>query len=112
MPWPADLALPAALRDAGRLRLTLSCSAPLALFFVFLYDFQAKRFVVYGVWLGGLFIAEALARLRHRRETRRRHTSGLLRRSPVAHHRQLARLGRALARSAALSGRRRSAPRR
>ncbi len=55
----------AALRNAGRC-LTLVLLASLALFFVFLYDFQAKRFVVYGVWLGGLLIAEALARPRHR----------------------------------------------
>jgi hypothetical protein len=59
------LTLRAALRDADRC-LTLVLLASLAFFFVFLYDFQAKRFVVYGVWLGGLLIAEALARLRHR----------------------------------------------
>lgn len=35
-------------------------------FFVFLYDYNAKRFLCYGVWLGGLFLAEALGRLRNR----------------------------------------------
>jgi len=46
--------------------LAVTLFALLALFFVFFYDYQAKRFVVYGAWLGGLFIAEALARLRGR----------------------------------------------
>jgi 4-amino-4-deoxy-L-arabinose transferase-like glycosyltransferase len=41
--------------------LILALSATLALFFVFLYDYNAKRFLCYGVWLGGLFVAEALA---------------------------------------------------
>jgi 4-amino-4-deoxy-L-arabinose transferase-like glycosyltransferase len=59
------LALRAARRDACRC-LTLVLLASLASFFVFLYDFQSKRFLVYGVWLGGLLIAEALARARHR----------------------------------------------
>ncbi len=59
------LALRAARRDDRRF-LALALLALLAFFFVFLYDYQAKRFVVYGAWLGGLLIAEALARLRHR----------------------------------------------
>jgi hypothetical protein len=59
------LALRGARRDAARF-LAVTLFALLALFFVFLYDYQAKRFVVYGAWLGGLFIAEALARLRGR----------------------------------------------
>jgi hypothetical protein len=58
-------ALRGARRDAVRC-LAVTLFALLALFFVFLYDYQAKRFVVYGAWLGGLFIAEALARLRGR----------------------------------------------
>jgi hypothetical protein len=59
------LAVRGARRDAARC-LAVTLFALLALFFVLLYDYQAKRFVVYGAWLGGLFIAEALARLRGR----------------------------------------------
>jgi len=59
------LAVRGARRDAVRF-LAVTLFALLALFFVFFYDYQAKRFVVYGAWLGGLFIAEALARLRGR----------------------------------------------
>jgi hypothetical protein len=59
------LALRGARRDADRF-LAVTLFALLALFFVFFYDYQAKRFVVYGAWLGGLFIAEALARPRGR----------------------------------------------
>ncbi len=59
------LTLRGARRDAARF-LAVTLFALLAIFFVFLYDYQAKRFVVYGAWLGGLFIAEALARLRGR----------------------------------------------
>jgi hypothetical protein len=44
--------------------LSLALGSVVALFFVFLYDFDAKRFLVYGVWFGGLLVAAALARLR------------------------------------------------
>lgn len=46
--------------------LSLVLASALALFFVFLYDYNAKRFLVYGIWLWGLFLAEALGRLRSR----------------------------------------------
>ncbi|HYX24618.1 MAG TPA: glycosyltransferase family 39 protein [Thermoanaerobaculia bacterium] len=57
-----------ARRAAGEpaLFLCLGLAAALALFFVFLYSFEAKRFLVYGVWAAGLLLAEALARLRRR----------------------------------------------
>ena len=71
--WPGclllvgGLALAArrAVRDGSSLFLLALFSA-LIVFFVFLYDFNAKRFLVYPLWLGGLFIAEALGRLRSR----------------------------------------------
>ena len=53
----------AARRDAGRL-FWLALFAVLAVFFVVLYDFDAKRFLVYLAWPAGLFLAEALVRLR------------------------------------------------
>ena len=46
--------------------LALVLASALAAFFVFLYDYNAKRFVVYGVWFWALFLAEALGRLRSR----------------------------------------------
>ncbi|HEX3553710.1 MAG TPA: glycosyltransferase family 39 protein [Thermoanaerobaculia bacterium] len=46
--------------------LCLGLAAALILFFVFLYGFEAKRFLVYGVWAAGLLLAAALARLRRR----------------------------------------------
>jgi Dolichyl-phosphate-mannose-protein mannosyltransferase len=46
--------------------LGLVLAAGLAAFFVFLYDYNAKRFLVYGVWFWGLLLAEALGRLRNR----------------------------------------------
>jgi 4-amino-4-deoxy-L-arabinose transferase-like glycosyltransferase len=61
----AALAARRAARDPTRF-LTLTLAAALALFFVFLYGYNAKRFLVYGIWLWGLCIAEALARLRSR----------------------------------------------
>lgn len=71
--WPGflllagGLALAArrAVRDGSTLFLLVLFSA-LIVFFVFLYDFNAKRFLVYPLWLGGLFIAEALGRIRSR----------------------------------------------
>lgn len=44
--------------------LGLTLAAGLAAFFVLLYDYNAKRFLVYGVWFWGLLMAEALGRLR------------------------------------------------
>ena len=38
----------------------------LAVFFLFLYDFDAKRFLVYLVWPAGLLISDSLGRLRGR----------------------------------------------
>jgi dolichyl-phosphate-mannose-protein mannosyltransferase len=61
----AALAVRRARSDPARFLSLALCSA-LALFFVLLYDYQAKRFLVYGVWFAGLFVAEALERLRHR----------------------------------------------
>ncbi len=49
---------------AGRLFLGGTVLA-LFLFFACAYDFHAKRFLVLAYWLGGLLIAEVLARLRH-----------------------------------------------
>lgn len=46
--------------------LALILASALAVFFVFLYDYNAKRFLVYGAWLWGLPLAEALGRLRSR----------------------------------------------
>ncbi len=57
-----------ARRAAGEpaLFLSLGLAAALALFFVFLYSFDAKRFLAYGVWAAGLLLAGVLARLRRR----------------------------------------------
>jgi hypothetical protein len=49
--------------DDGRL-FWLALFATVLAFFVFFYDFNAKRFLVYLVWPAGLFLAEALGRLR------------------------------------------------
>ena len=54
-----------ARRDEDQL-LWLTLFLVLALFFVFLYDFDAKRFLVYLVWPAGLLIAGSLGRLRPR----------------------------------------------
>lgn len=61
----AGLALAArdARRDEERL-FWLALLAVLTLFFVVLYDFDAKRFLVYLVWPAGLLIADSLGRLR------------------------------------------------
>ncbi len=71
---PACLLLVPAV--VGAVRRALARSAPdlfsLALlagllgFFVFLYDFNAKRFLAYVVWPAGLLLAQALARLPRR----------------------------------------------
>jgi hypothetical protein len=61
----AVLAARRAGQDPARF-LSLALASALALFFVFLYDYDAKRFLIYGIWLWGLFMAEALARLRSR----------------------------------------------
>lgn len=61
----AGLAL--AIRDARRdddRFFWLAQFGVLAVFFVFLYDFDAKRFLVYLVWPAGLFVAGSLGRLR------------------------------------------------
>jgi hypothetical protein len=52
-------------RDAGSLFL-LALAAGLLGFFVFLYDFNARRFVVYLIWPVALLLSEALARLPRR----------------------------------------------
>jgi hypothetical protein len=52
-------------RDDGRF-FWLGLLAVVATFFVVFYDFDAKRFLVYLVWPAGLFIADALGRLRAR----------------------------------------------
>lgn len=52
-----------AWRDGSRL-FVVSLIAVLLAFFVFLYDFNAERFLVYVAWPAGLLIAEALGRLR------------------------------------------------
>lgn len=57
------LAARAAWRDDDRL-FWLSLFAVLGVFFVFLYGFDAKRFLVYLAWPAGLLIADALGRLR------------------------------------------------
>jgi 4-amino-4-deoxy-L-arabinose transferase-like glycosyltransferase len=46
--------------------LTLVLASALALFFVFLYDYNAKRFLVYGALVWGLLLAQALGRMRNR----------------------------------------------
>ncbi|HKI01052.1 MAG TPA: glycosyltransferase family 39 protein [Thermoanaerobaculia bacterium] len=61
----AALAVRRAGQDPARF-LSLALAGALAIFFVFLYDYNGKRFLVYGVWLWGLFLAEALARIRRR----------------------------------------------
>ncbi|HSG39060.1 MAG TPA: glycosyltransferase family 39 protein [Thermoanaerobaculia bacterium] len=70
---PGALLLAAGLASAARrarreeaLFLAAALFAATTFFFVFLYDYNAKRFLVYGVWFGGLFMAEALGRLRSR----------------------------------------------
>jgi hypothetical protein len=40
--------------------------ASILFFFVFVYDYDDKRFLVYIFWLGGIFIAEALSRFNNR----------------------------------------------
>lgn len=57
------LAARAARRDDDRF-FWLALFAVVAVFFVFLYDFDAKRFLVYLVWPAGLFAADSLGRLR------------------------------------------------
>jgi hypothetical protein len=53
-----------AMREGGEAPLfVVSLFAVLAGFFVFLYSWEAKRFLVYPVWMAGLLIAWALARL-------------------------------------------------
>ncbi len=44
----------------------LALFAVVAIFFVFLYGFDAKRFLVYLIWPAGLFMADALGRLRQK----------------------------------------------
>jgi hypothetical protein len=61
----AVLAARRAGQDPARF-LSLALASALVLFFVFLYGYDAKRFLVYGIWLWGLFLAEALARPRSR----------------------------------------------
>lgn len=51
-------------RDDGPRLFWLALFAAMLVFFVFFYDFNAKRFLVYLVWPAGLFIAESLDRLR------------------------------------------------
>ena len=70
---PGALLLAAGLASAARrvrreeaFFLAAALFAATTFFFVFLYDYNAKRFLCYGVWFGGLFMAEALARLRSR----------------------------------------------
>ncbi|HEY7215450.1 MAG TPA: hypothetical protein VIC28_12520 [Thermoanaerobaculia bacterium] len=58
-------AVPAAHRESGRF-FWATLLAVLAVFFVFFYDFNAKRFLVYLIWPAGLLIADALGRLRSR----------------------------------------------
>jgi hypothetical protein len=57
------LAAREARRDEDRL-FWLALFLVLVLFFGFLYDFDAKRFLVYLAWPAGLFIADSLGRLR------------------------------------------------
>jgi hypothetical protein len=57
------LAVRAARRDEDRF-FWLVLFTVVAVFFVFLYDFDAKRFLVYLIWPAGLFVAESLGRLR------------------------------------------------
>jgi dolichyl-phosphate-mannose-protein mannosyltransferase len=66
--WPACLLLVAglviALRERGDAALfTAALFAVLTGFFVFLYAWEAKRFLVYPVWMAGLLISAALSRL-------------------------------------------------
>jgi hypothetical protein len=56
-------AVRAARRDEDRF-FWLALFAVVAVFFVLLYDFDAKRFLVYLVWPAGLFVADSLGRLR------------------------------------------------
>ena len=57
------LAVRSARSDEDRL-FWLALLAVQALFFAILYDFDAKRFLVYLIWPAGLLIADSLARLR------------------------------------------------
>lgn len=59
------LAVRRSREDEGEL-FWLALFAVLLVFFVFFYDFNAKRFLVYLLWPAGLFLAEALGRLRRR----------------------------------------------
>lgn len=61
----AGLAARRALREPA-LFLSLALVGVMTSFFVFLYGFDAKRFLVYGVWPAGLLLACALASLRGR----------------------------------------------
>jgi 3,2-trans-enoyl-CoA isomerase len=65
IPGVAWTARRAAARSAPHL-FTLALFAGLVVFFVFLYDFNAKRFLVYAAWPAGLMLAETLARLPRR----------------------------------------------
>lgn len=57
------LAAREARRDADQL-FWLTLFGVLALFFVFVYDFDAKRFLVYLIWPAGLLLAGSLSHLR------------------------------------------------
>jgi hypothetical protein len=59
------LGIQAARRDESRF-FWLMLLAIVAVFFVVFYDFDAKRFLVYLIWPAGLFVADALGRLRAR----------------------------------------------
>lgn len=61
----AGLAARRAWREPA-LFLSLALGGAMTLFFVFLYSFDDKRFLVYGVWPAGFLLACALARLKGR----------------------------------------------
>jgi len=70
---PACVVLAAGLAPAARrafgsatLLLSLLLFASVLTFFVFFYDFNAKRFLLYALWPAGLCIAAALSRLTRR----------------------------------------------
>jgi hypothetical protein len=65
LPALAAAAKRALARDAGSLFL-LALAAGLLAFFVFVYDFNARRFLVYLLWPAALLLAEALGRLPRR----------------------------------------------
>lgn len=65
IPGLAWTARRAAARSASHLYI-LALFTGLLAFFVFVYDFNAKRFLVYVAWPAGLMLAEALARLPRR----------------------------------------------